>query len=277
MAGRIPVKRRQSGWPDSNRRPLAPKASALTKLRYSPMAAERPVGKATASKVLRPLPVTPHQYVVGMRPDVPQDLLDRAGEWDDLHRWERSELGKALRRLGLTYGEIRDLIPVPKGTLSDWCRDIRLSPEQIAAIESRSSPSSRRGIPVDTQGRRRIELAPIRAEARDFAQRHLDESVLRGRGRLVLGRGIKDTGTVARSPTRILQCLGPSLRGFERTSTPTRNSCSPFISTRATTTSPPGPTGAARRGCSNRLSPRPTSRQPELGIGRTTCPTESAG
>jgi len=110
-----------------------------------------------------------------MRPGVPQSLLDRAGEWDELHRWERSELGKALSRLGLTYGEIRELIPVPKGTLSYWCRDIRLSPEQIAAIEWSSSPSSRREIPVDTQGRRRIELAQIRAEARAFAQRRLDE------------------------------------------------------------------------------------------------------
>ena len=53
-----------------------------------------------------------------MRPDIPHRLIDRAAEWDDLHRWERSELGKALRRFGLTYGEIRSLIPVPKATLS---------------------------------------------------------------------------------------------------------------------------------------------------------------
>jgi len=52
------------------------------------MAAERPVGKATASKVLRPFPVTPHRYVVGMKPGVYQGLLNRAGEWDDLRRWE---------------------------------------------------------------------------------------------------------------------------------------------------------------------------------------------
>ncbi|MEA2009727.1 MAG: hypothetical protein U9N78_03400, partial [Actinomycetota bacterium] len=86
-----------------------------------------------------------------MRPEVPSDLLDRANEWDELHRWERSELGKTLRRLGLTYGEIRELIPVPKGTLSNWCRGIRLSKEQISAIRDRSGPGSRIGIPVDTQ------------------------------------------------------------------------------------------------------------------------------
>jgi hypothetical protein len=73
-----------------------------------------------------------------MRPDLPQDLLARAAEWPELHRWERSELGKAMRRLGLTYGEIRDIVPVPKGTLSYWCREIRLSPDQVIAIRERS-------------------------------------------------------------------------------------------------------------------------------------------
>jgi hypothetical protein len=126
-----------------------------------------------------------------MRPDVPQGLLDRAGEWDELHRWERSELGGSLRRLGLAYGEIRELIPVQKGTLSYWCRYPRLSPEQIAAIEWRSSPSSRREIPVDTQGRRRIELTQIRAEARALAQRRLDESFFVAGFALYWGEGSK--------------------------------------------------------------------------------------
>ncbi len=96
-----------------------------------------------------------------MRPEVPQELLDRADEWDDLHRWERSELGKSLRRLGLTYGEIRGLIPVPKGTLSYWYREIQISSEQIEAIRDRSGSASRIGIPVDTQWRRRREIAAI--------------------------------------------------------------------------------------------------------------------
>jgi hypothetical protein len=89
-----------------------------------------------------------------MRPDVPNDLLVLARQWDDLHRWERSQLGKALRRLGLTYGEIRGIVPVPKGTLSYWCRDVDLTPAQVAAIRERSGAASRAGIPVDTQWRR---------------------------------------------------------------------------------------------------------------------------
>ena len=97
-----------------------------------------------------------------MRPAVPQALTDRASEWNDLHRRERSELGKSLRRLGLTYGEIRSIIPVPKTTLSGWCRDVELTAEQIAAIRRRTGPGSRAGTPVDTQWRRREEVRRIR-------------------------------------------------------------------------------------------------------------------
>ena len=83
--------------------------------------------------------------------------------WKDLSRWERAELGRALRRLGWTYSEIRSLIPVPKATLSDWCSEIRLSPAQVEAIKARSrSPA---GVPRDTQWRRRLEIEAIRAAA----------------------------------------------------------------------------------------------------------------
>ena len=68
-----------------------------------------------------------------MKPEVPPRLLDRAAEWDDLHRWEHCELGKALRRLGLTYGDVQEIISVPKSTLSNWCRQILLTPDQIEA------------------------------------------------------------------------------------------------------------------------------------------------
>jgi len=45
-------------------------------------------------------------------------LRARIYEWDQLSRWERSELGKDLRRLGMSYGEIMNLIPVKKSTLA---------------------------------------------------------------------------------------------------------------------------------------------------------------
>lgn len=126
-----------------------------------------------------------------MRPSVPRGLLERATEWDELHRRERSELGKALRRLGLTYGEIRELIPVPKGTLSYWCKEIRLSDDQIDAIGERTGPETRVGIPVDTQWRRREEIDRIRADARQFAKEHLDDPLFVAGVVLYWGEGAK--------------------------------------------------------------------------------------
>ncbi len=110
-----------------------------------------------------------------MRPTVPRELLDRAGDWDELHRWERSELGKALRRLGLTYGEIREIIPVPKGTLSYWCRDVELTTSQVRAIRERSGAGSRAGIPVDTQWQRRREIRTLEETARAEAHTLIED------------------------------------------------------------------------------------------------------
>ena len=91
-----------------------------------------------------------------------RELID---SWDTLSRWERSVLGKDLRRLGLSYGEIMDLIPVKKSTLATWCREVKLTEEQYLAIKERTY-GSRLGIPADTNRRRRAEIDRIRAAAR---------------------------------------------------------------------------------------------------------------
>ena len=151
-----------------------------------------------------------------MRPDVPQDLLDHANEWDDLHRWERSELGKALRRLGLTYGDIRDMIPVPKATLSPWCRGIELSDEQVEAVRARAGPGSRAGIPVNTQWRRRKEVARIRAEAQDFASLLLRDPFFVAGVALYWGEGSKTHAdlALADSDPRALRLFVAWVRSF---------------------------------------------------------------
>ena len=126
-----------------------------------------------------------------MTPKIPQHLLDEADEWDDLHRWERSQLGKALRALGLTYTEIQAVIPVPSGTLSNWSRDVALSQNQIDAIELRTGPHTQRGIPRDTQWRRRLEVATIRSEAAVFATGHLADTFFVAGVVLYWGEGAK--------------------------------------------------------------------------------------
>lgn len=98
-----------------------------------------------------------------MRPTAPDALLARAAEWEDPTRWERAEVGRALRRLGWSFPEIRSVIPVPKSTLSGWCEAVELTWEQIQAIRDRTA--SEAGIPRDTQWRRRLEIAAIREAA----------------------------------------------------------------------------------------------------------------
>jgi hypothetical protein len=97
--------------------------------------------------------------------EVGAEVTARIAAWDRSSRWERSELGKDLRRLGLSYGEIMDLIPVKKSTLATWCREVKLSEEQYQAVKERNY-GSRLGIPVDTNWRRREEIGRIRELAR---------------------------------------------------------------------------------------------------------------
>jgi hypothetical protein len=109
-----------------------------------------------------------------MKPEIPDTLLEHAAQWDELHRSERSELGKRLRRLGLTYAEIREIIPVPKATLSNWCHEVALTEGQVESIKRRTP--SQKGVPKDSQWRRRVEIDGIRAEARQFAEDHNNDA-----------------------------------------------------------------------------------------------------
>ena len=115
-----------------------------------------------------------------------QDQIDR---WSSLSRWERAEVGRRLRRRGLSYGEIMALIPVPKGTLAGWCRGIDLTPQQAAAIFERTG--SRKGVPRDTQRKRRLEVERIRGEAREFARDHLSDPLWVAGTALYWGEGAK--------------------------------------------------------------------------------------
>jgi hypothetical protein len=106
--------------------------------------------------------------------EVGTEFRVRIAGWEKLSRWERSELGKDLRRLGLSYGEIMDLVPVKKSTLATWCRELKLTEEQVEAIKERTY-GSRLGIPVDTQWKRRLEVEQIRNQARTRAMDLMDD------------------------------------------------------------------------------------------------------
>jgi len=89
--------------------------------------------------------------------------LERVSAYESMSRWDRSELGRELRGLGLSYGEIMELIPVKKSTLATWCRDVELTRVQIQEIKERRAQEP--GIPRDTQRKRRAEVARIRRAA----------------------------------------------------------------------------------------------------------------
>ena len=97
--------------------------------------------------------------------ELPKELAGSARSWTELSQWERAELGRAIRRLGWSYAEIMSVIPVPKTTLSNWCREVTLTNDQKQAIFDRTG--SRRGIPRDTQRKRRQEVNELRAAAVD--------------------------------------------------------------------------------------------------------------
>lgn len=46
-------------------------------------------------------------------------------------RWQQKEIARRLRKSGWTYPEIQAKVSVHKTTLSNWCQDIELSPDQI--------------------------------------------------------------------------------------------------------------------------------------------------
>ena len=81
--------------------------------------------------------------------------------------WEKKELAQGLRREGLSYKEILEQVSVSKGTISLWCRDIELTPEQKERLKAKRSSyhGQLRGAKVQ-QARRIAETKRIQTEAR---------------------------------------------------------------------------------------------------------------
>lgn len=94
-------------------------------------------------------------------------MREGAATWLALKRWQRRELGQALRHLGLSYREIAQIVPVHKGTLSGWCRDIRLTTEQTARLRAlNNARAGRRQAGSKLRSRNLERVEAIRAAAR---------------------------------------------------------------------------------------------------------------
>jgi hypothetical protein len=105
-------------------------------------------------------------------------VLERARAYGSLSKWERRELGRDLRRLALSYGEVMELIPVKKSTLATWCRDVELTQGadrgDQGAKGAGTGEESRRHHDA-TQVPRRLEIELIRSQAKLEAHHLVDD------------------------------------------------------------------------------------------------------
>lgn len=83
-----------------------------------------------------------------------------------------------------------NLVPVKKSTLATWCRDVKLTEEQIEAIRERR-PSAQRGIPRDTQRKRRRVVELIRSQATLEAEHLVDDPLWTAGVAMYWGEGSK--------------------------------------------------------------------------------------
>lgn len=87
-----------------------------------------------------------------------------------MKRWEQKELVQSLRRQGLSYREILARLPfkLAKSTVSQWCKDVELTPEQLDRLDQLFRTSSYRNRLLGSkanQHRRAEEVRAIRAKA----------------------------------------------------------------------------------------------------------------
>jgi hypothetical protein len=171
------------------------------------------------------------------------EVLERVGAYERSSQWEKSELGRDLRRLGLSYGEIMALIPVKKSTLATWCRDIELSEEQVEAIKERRAPQP--GFRRRTNRSRLEEISELRAIARDVAGDLISDPAWVAGIVLYWAEGAKSRGHVSIANTDP-RALGSLSVGFASTSI--RLLGSPYISifTKATTRQLPEDIGGTK-------------------------------
>ena len=103
---------------------------------------------------------------------VPIVLGEALLRWSALTRAEKIETCRMLRMLGLSYGEIRSFVPVPKGTLAGWCKGTPISQEVAAEISARSRTQgqpSRKSVGKQLRSRNEERLASIRHRAQTEA------------------------------------------------------------------------------------------------------------
>lgn len=132
---------------------------------------------------------------------------------------EEKKIALELRLKGLSYKEIKDKVDVSKSTLSLWCRDVILSPEQHERLTKRRLKGSEKGriIGAKKQQLRRIEQTKklLNEGKKEVGRLNKKERFVAGIA-LYLGDGYKgDKGVgFSNSNSKIIQFMMDWLREF---------------------------------------------------------------
>lgn len=78
-------------------------------------------------------------------------------------RIEDKLYAQSLRRQGFSYREILNVIPASKDTISRWCRDIKLSDEQLQKLYAKKRAGGLRGCIIGAKKQQEIKLKKIDA------------------------------------------------------------------------------------------------------------------
>ena len=72
---------------------------------------------------------------------------------------EEKKLAQFYRSKGESYGEIQKKIKVSKDTLSRWCRDIILSPEQLERLRDNKRLGADKGRLISAKNQQQLRIA----------------------------------------------------------------------------------------------------------------------
>ena len=97
---------------------------------------------------------------------------------------EEKELALKLRRKGLSYSEIQKKVFVSKDTLSRWCRDVILTPEQLGGLRKKRLKGAERGRII---GAKKQQRDRIRRTKKLLEQGEKEVGLLSKRDRFISG------------------------------------------------------------------------------------------
>ena len=100
---------------------------------------------------------------------------------------EEKRLALKLRQQGLSYSEIRKKVPVSKDTLSRWCRNVILNPDQMEKLRRKRLKGAERGRII---GAKRQQQDRVRRTKKLIEEGKREIDLLNKRDRFIAGIGL---------------------------------------------------------------------------------------